>query len=216
MRVRAEFQPPLADRGGEVSGNGSNEERSKPLDARARRTQQALLDAFAALVMRQRYDQISIAEILEEAEVGRSTFYEHYRGKDDVLLHSMSGIFEILAQAALGRPDLPRLAGLFQHFAEQGQRARLFFLGAQAAQVLPRIHRSLAERIALRWREREPAPALVLPVELACSLLAEAQLGLVRAWLREDRGVSPDELARGCAAASHGLLRSLHAAPTPH
>ncbi|MBK9388313.1 MAG: TetR/AcrR family transcriptional regulator [Planctomycetes bacterium] len=194
-----------------MSGNGSNEERDKPLDARARRTQQALLDAFASLVLRQRYDEISIAELLAQAEVGRSTFYEHYRGKDEVLLHSMSGIFEILAQAALGRPDHERLAQLFEHFAEQGQRARLFFLGAQATQVLPRIHRALAERIAVRWREREPGLALALPLELASALLAEAQLGLLRAWLREDRGVSPAELARGCAAASQGLLNGLRA-----
>lgn len=199
-----------------MSGNGSPEDRTHRLDARARRTQQALLDAFAALVHCRRYDEISIADLLAAAEVGRSTFYEHYRGKDEVLLHSMSGIFDLLADAACGRADLARLTQLFRHFAEQGQRARLFFLGTQAVEVLPRIHRALAERIALRRRELAPELALTLPLELASALIAEAQLGLVRAWLREERRVSTAELARGCAAASHGLFAALSQDRDPH
>lgn len=204
--------PPLADGSIPLSGNTTSGESQRPRDRRVRRTQQALLDAFAALVHRQRYDQIQISDILEAADVGRSTFYEHYRGKDDMLLQSMSGIFDLLAAAVAGRGAADRITLLFQHFDEQRVTARAFFLGTDAAAVLPRVQRALAERIIAVWRSSVPMPVLHLPLEHCAALCAEAQLALIRAWIANDRGVGIEELVRGFLKACDGLYRGLQGA----
>src|SRR5437867_644732 len=53
-------------------------------DRRVRRTTRALIEALVALVLEKRYDAITIQDLLDRADVGRSTFYAHYRGKDDL------------------------------------------------------------------------------------------------------------------------------------
>ena len=53
-------------------------------DSRVVRTKAALHNALMSLILRRRYESITIQEICDAAEVGRSTFYDHYAGKDDL------------------------------------------------------------------------------------------------------------------------------------
>ena len=58
-------------------------------DRRVRRTQSALLTAFSRLAMEQHLDRIKVADIIREADVGRSTFYDHFSSRDALLLKAM-------------------------------------------------------------------------------------------------------------------------------
>ena len=62
-------------------------------DRRIQKTQKALRDALASLIGEKPYDEIVVKEILDRADVGRSTFYMHFRDKDELLL---SGIHDII------------------------------------------------------------------------------------------------------------------------
>jgi len=55
-------------------------------DRRVQRTRQLLQDALVSLILEKGYQKITIQEIIDRANVGRSTFYSHYRDKDDLLL----------------------------------------------------------------------------------------------------------------------------------
>ena len=67
-----------------------------------RRTQSAIRSAFSRLVLSREFDGIRIDDIIREADVARSTFYQHFRSKEDVLCASMGPvIFEPLARAGL-------------------------------------------------------------------------------------------------------------------
>ena len=57
-----------------------------PTDRRAQRTQNLIFSAFADFVQSKRYDRFSVTDIIERAGVGRSTFYDHFSDKNDVLL----------------------------------------------------------------------------------------------------------------------------------
>jgi AcrR family transcriptional regulator len=65
-------------------------------DRRVRRTSHALTQALVDLMLEKRYDAITIQDLLDRADVGRSTFYSHYRGKDDLLLRSFGRMLELL------------------------------------------------------------------------------------------------------------------------
>jgi AcrR family transcriptional regulator len=50
------------------------------------KTQKLLQEALARLIREKNYDSITIKEILDLANVGRSTFYTHFLDKDDLLV----------------------------------------------------------------------------------------------------------------------------------
>ena len=58
------------------------------MDRRKAKTIKAIRTAFADLLNAKRYSEITVQDILDRADVGRSTFYEHYKTKDE-LLHSV-------------------------------------------------------------------------------------------------------------------------------
>src|SRR5262245_48859402 len=61
-------------------------------DRRTRKTRQQLRSALLALLKEKHYEEISVQDIIERADVARSTFYMHYADKDD-LLTGRQGIF---------------------------------------------------------------------------------------------------------------------------
>jgi AcrR family transcriptional regulator len=65
-------------------------------DRRSQRTQQALMDALIALLAVKHYDEISINDIIDRANVGWSTFYAHYQAKDDLLKSGFERVLDML------------------------------------------------------------------------------------------------------------------------
>lgn len=62
-------------------------------DRRVQKTQALLRAALVSLIREKNYDSIAVKEILDRANVGRSTFYMHFRDKDELLV---SGIHDML------------------------------------------------------------------------------------------------------------------------
>lgn len=56
----------------------------KPIDRRVARTRATLQRALTSLTLKKTYEAITVEEICEAANVGRSTFYAHFAGKDDL------------------------------------------------------------------------------------------------------------------------------------
>ncbi len=67
-------------------------------DRRARRTRELLIHALLELIETRHYDQISVQDIVERADVGRSTFYAHYENKDALLMGGFEHLLEMLVQ----------------------------------------------------------------------------------------------------------------------
>ena len=59
--------------------------RSTTMDRRVRKTRDAIYSAFVALVVQKGYERLSVQDIIEEADVGRTTFYAHFKTKDELL-----------------------------------------------------------------------------------------------------------------------------------
>jgi AcrR family transcriptional regulator len=55
-------------------------------DRRVVRTRQLLQDALVALISERGYADLTIQDVLDRADVGRATFYGHFRGKDALLI----------------------------------------------------------------------------------------------------------------------------------
>jgi AcrR family transcriptional regulator len=66
-------------------------------DRRSRRTQSNLTNAMVDLVAHRSFDDFTVQELIDRADVGRSTFYSHFRGKDDLFRTSWEGFISLLA-----------------------------------------------------------------------------------------------------------------------
>lgn len=156
-------------------------------DRRVRRTRAAIFAAFLRLVLARRYETIRTGDLIAEADVGRSTFYEHFRGKDDVLVAIVDPIFAPLADAASGRGGHFRLLAMLDHVWEQRALARLIFDPAR----LPRLQRKLAAMIEARLEGEGDLPPI-----MAATAAAAAQLALLRLWLAGEAACPAEALAR--------------------
>lgn len=172
-------------------------------DRRVRRTRRALIEAFNTLVTSRRYEDIKVSDIIEAADVGRSTFYEHYSGREAIHRDALAAPMSILADAACGRGDAARLTSLLEHFWDNRALARSTLSGPQGKGAV----RLLADQITDRLSEREGADAL--PVRLAAMQLAEGHLGLVRAWASGEASATPDQLAPVIIQSSKAALDAL-------
>ena len=92
---------------------------TEALDRRVRKTREALHSALAALVVAKGYDAVTIQDVLDAADVGRSTFYSHFTGKEALLRSGFERLraeLEIAYSGESGRP-FGFVPALFDHAA---------------------------------------------------------------------------------------------------
>lgn len=134
-------------------------------DRRVLRTQRALFEAMIELILENGFDAMTVGEIAERANVGRSTFYAHYADKQDLLQGSIAGLSGFLRQhvdAALARPEAdthPALSfclPMAEHVAENRKLHAMFQRGGGGALVAELMHEAWAELVHAGWPEGDP------------------------------------------------------------
>ena len=153
-----------------------------------------VIDAYSRLIIERRGEKPRIADVLDEAGVARSTFYEHFEGRDDLLLAALEGPLGVLADAATGAASPARLANLLDHFRENRRGAVDLVSGPLA----PRVVRRLAEKLRAQGAG-----------ENAATVIADQQFGLVRLWLTGELRVTADEAAGAMVKSAAALRASL-------
>ena len=167
-------------------------ESNKKTDARVRRTRDALGDALVALMQEKPFDTITVQDVLERANVSRSTFYSHYSDKDDLLMSDAEEFFEAISTALSQHGDQSDRVFPVQEFFTHLADVQPFFKALvksgkfQENMDLARGHfaRGIERRLAELPRSRS-----IPPHELAAISFthAGALLSLLTWWL--DRGM---------------------------
>ena len=175
-------------------------------DRRVRRTRRLLREALLALVAEKGYDRVTVQDVLDRADLGRATFYAHFRDKDDLLLNGFDELREALraAMALYERggheppgEGLETTRALFDHAA--AHRALYRGLASSRAGALV-LRRARAELVALVRAHFERVVAQRRATSaVALELLAEhtvgALLGVLTWWLEHGSAYSAEEMA---------------------
>lgn len=182
--------------------------RTKPTrDPRRRRTREALQSAFILLAMERRYHLIRIDDILRASDVGRSTFYEHFAGKDALLAASMEDAFALLAGLPFDDGASPgQVAALLAHFFDRRALAASLFQGS----ALRILRKTLVGQVEARLRRG--GDRLRMPPRLAAHALADGIFSPLLAWLAGESACTAHELAAALSASSRGMRAGLVAA----
>ncbi len=104
------------------------------MDRRIRKTREAIFSAFCNLLSKKHFDEITVAEIIEAADVGRATFYSHFETKDYLLKELCGELFCHVFDSAEKRTDHRHIfecksdesvfLHLFEHFYNDDNRIR--------------------------------------------------------------------------------------------
>ena len=163
-------------------------------DRRSQRTRHLVSAAFVQLLKEKGYSAISVSDIIERANIGRSTFYSHYRDKDDLFVNELDRVIELLnkrmsTQQAM--PFFPSL-GLFQHVGEQYQLYKALLWSPGIDLLTKHLQKSLSDRIEKELqksgREFEASPAIL------ANFIAGSFLTLLNWWLENKMLYSPEEM----------------------
>jgi Transcriptional regulator len=181
-------------------------ENPRKLDRRIARTRVLLRDALMKLIVEKGYEAVSIQDIAERADVARTTFYLHFRDKDDLLIQSMSEIYSSLQESAPA-PDENYLfaedgaiqdSSDFDHLAENAEFYKVMFGRRGSPAFMVDIRRFLAHMsvgLAIRDMQKR-GQELRLPPDLIANFMAGAELGVMAWWLENGQQYSPKEMSR--------------------
>jgi AcrR family transcriptional regulator len=171
---------------------------AEKVDRRVLRTKQALRGALTTLLRTRSYDQITVEDILNEANVGRSTFYSHCRGKEDLLRRGLQ-----MLRTELGEPaKMPHTARPATGFAFS---LKMLEHVAEHRKVFPSISRGRGREVVLQelrsvslalLREElaSAPPDSTIPRELTEELVIGAFMSLLVFWLEHNTRYTPAAL----------------------
>ncbi len=171
------------------------------MDRRQRRTRRAVFSAFEELVTQQHYASITVGQIIERADIGRSTFYAHFDTKDDLLdqmcdelfAHVFEGVeTDAHTHESLPEPSLAAtLAHLLYHLRDNhnGIGSKLLAEGE------PHFSAFFRNQLGAFFADRLPERCSWVPRDLLLSLVVGGFCQVVSWWHEQGYQATPEELA---------------------
>jgi AcrR family transcriptional regulator len=168
-------------------------------DRRSRRTRQLLGNALVELMLEKNFESITVQDILDRADIGRSTFYAHYTDKESLLLSQIENVIHELEQHAAEADSsdaslLPSLE-LFRHVKDQRRLMQAFVWG-RGAEILTQdfqgqVSKLIEEKIRSAVGDERRA---AMPSSLIAKFVASTFLMVLRWWFDEDMGHTPEQM----------------------
>jgi AcrR family transcriptional regulator len=171
-------------------------------DRRVQRTEQQLREALIALMLEKGYDAVTIQDILDRANMGRSTFYVHYRDKEELLLSGFQVLFDGFQKEYL------QVASPASDPAQTGKQLSLFFfrhaathrglfkamIGEKGGKIiqdhmLKYLTQFICDHLAEQIRQQKD-----FPVDIVAYYIASSYLSLLIWWLDHDLPYTAEQM----------------------
>ena len=176
------------------------------MDRRQQKTRAAIFAAFEDLLTKKKYSKITIKDIIDEANVGRTTFYEHFETKDALLSEMCSNLFHHIFSTEADREnhhDFPLSHGdsrmvvthILYHLQEGSQSMLHLMTGESSDIFLFYFRRYLTEMVLpflLRGMEKKNEN---IPEDFLENHITGSFLNMVQWWFGSGMKERPEELA---------------------
>ncbi len=205
------------------------------VDRRVQKTKKILSEALIALILEKGYEHVTVQDILDKANVGRSTFYSHYETKDQLLLAGPQNLGVRIfgddnpdAEApsgpgaakdsadrkrvpgrAHGLGEAPDFLPLFKHAAANLPLAKAM-LGRKSGDIFnghlqSHLNGAIGDRFKSRFGKTKQDRFWLRYFSGAAAGLV---MGFLVAWLEDDMPIPAEDMARTCGRAVAGLFKA--------
>ena len=177
------------------------------MDRRQQKTRAAIFSAFGALLAQKSYSKITVQEIIDTANVGRTTFYAHFETKDDLLKALCENLFGHIISSAM---DCSHTHGLYsdntapesvfchllQHLQENENNI-LGLLSCESRDLFLRYFKdSLNGLIQNQFVNQNRKHNLDIPPDFLVNHISGSFVEMVLWWLKDKKRHTPEELDR--------------------
>lgn len=176
------------------------------MDRRQRKTREAIFDAFSELLTHKSYSQITVQEIIDGADVGRTTFYSHFPTKDELLREMCREMFEHVFSDApeaelthdfSRKTDDPKamITHVLYHLREHGKKT-IVLLTCESGELFQRyFNQYFCKLVCTHILNREELKISSLPEDFLVYHISGSFVHLVRWWLEQGMKQPPEEIA---------------------
>ncbi|MEO6096991.1 MAG: TetR/AcrR family transcriptional regulator, partial [Fibrobacteria bacterium] len=172
------------------------------IDRRIQKTKKILSEALIALILEKGYEKVTIKDIIDKANVGRSTFYSHYESKDQLLLAGPQNLgVRIFGDGGpnpmgAGKNQALDFLPLFRHAAENlalskamiGRKSGEIFNGHLQSHLSGEIRERFQGRFGKSRQDK-------LWLRYFSTAAAGTVMGFLISWLEDDVVVPAEEMA---------------------
>ena len=187
------------------------------MDRRQQKTRTAILNAFENLLAQKNYNKITVREIIDAANVGRTTFYDHFETKDALLGELCANLFEHVFST---RPDLETghdfslsqgnmrviIVHMLYHLKDNGSSISRLLVGESSEIFLLYFKRYLDETILQYTLPKMVCTNSDVPKDFLKNHISGSFVNMVQWWIRRGMKESPEELASYFFAVSSPLF----------
>jgi len=177
---------------GFIQKKGEKRMEKKGIDRRIQRTRQLLQDALVGLILEKGYEGVTVQDIIDRANVGRSTFYAHFQDKEDLFLSGFESLRSQFEQHLLGggnEVQNPWALSLiiFEH-VQANQRVFKAVVGKQGGGVMAQhFNKYLVMLIRSHMKAQMPAKAREqVPPDILSQVIVSTLMALLTWWLDND------------------------------
>lgn len=169
------------------------------------KSRKLLHQALISLILEKNYESITVQQILDRADVGRSTFYTHFRDKDELLVMGFEHLREILRGVQTKTPadaqPYEKVIGfsraMFEHLYEYRNEWKALS-GSQAGIIVRQsvqdmISNLVEQEFKGEFQKRKSADSEI-PFELFVHFLASTFMSVASWWLNSKNLLAPDSV----------------------
>jgi AcrR family transcriptional regulator len=169
-------------------------------DCRIRRTRKLLWEALLTLLEEHSLEQISVADICEEALLNRTTFYKHFENKYALFAYGMKYDQEPfekkLLHAATSEAGEQLSRQVLEMMASHQHYYKLLLIGKEEKQLSTLLRHQIAKQIEIKLvKDQNEGRSFSTPLPIIAQFYAGAILALATWWLENETPISAEELA---------------------
>lgn len=187
------------------------------MDRRQKKTREAIFDAFGHLLAQQSYSKITVQDIIDTANVGRTTFYAHFATKDSLLQEMCADLFE---HVFADRPGLEHshefslsegdartiVSHILYHLRDNGRNISRLLTGESSEVFLQYFQRYLNEIVINNLFPELQQQKSKVSREFLQNHISGSFVNMVQWWIRRGMQEPPEQLAESYLAVIEPIL----------
>lgn len=167
------------------------------IDRRVQKTRKILSQALVSLILEKGYDAITIQDIIDRANVGRSTFYAHFENKDQLLLVGNENFRHILRSKVEDNELTIDFVFFFEHVTENYDLAVAFF-SKKGGHVLIDFFRDVIADLVMKHYKAKQNVSQKIQLKMLnyqADAVATSIIRLLTLWVEDQMPFSTQEMA---------------------